>query len=158
MPRGVRKPTRGAQGWPRSSEALGLRELDDVGVGFAVEKGGAVAFGLDAGAVEPGVAAERGDHLVDERTAALLRSAGDGGRRGAGEVRRLGAGELRREESGGEDDEGEALHAGFIFRVRQRSTGSVVGRWRRAGWVRRRCDLSAWIAVIGMYPLPPKYA
>jgi len=44
-----------------------------------VEEDGAVAFGLDAGAVEPEVAAKRGDHLVDERSAALVRSSGDGG-------------------------------------------------------------------------------
>ena len=81
-----------------------------------MEEGGGAAFSLDGGAVEPGVAAERGDHLVEEGAAALLGGlAGGRGRRGAGDVGSLGAGELGREQDCGEGGEDEALHARFIF-------------------------------------------
>jgi hypothetical protein len=94
-------------------EAVVVDELGDAGVGLAVEEGGGAALGPHGGAVEPGAAAERGDHLVDELASALVRAlaVGGGGWRGAGNIGGLRV-EARREQ-GCEKKycEGEEVHA-----------------------------------------------
>jgi hypothetical protein len=73
-------------------EAPLLVIFGDAGVRLAVEKCGPVAVQLDAGAIKPGLTAQRLYHLVDQYAPVLLRSQpGVSWRRGTREIGRLGA-------------------------------------------------------------------
>jgi hypothetical protein len=75
-------------------------EVDDNAVGSALEEAAGVAVDAEVAAVEPGVAAESFEHLVEELVSALLLSlVGGVGGAGAGDV----AG-LCRERRGGDEE------------------------------------------------------
>ena len=88
----------------------GAGVFDDESGGCSAEEGGGAAFDGHVFAMEPGVSAECGDHLVEEDAAALLGGfAGGLDGAGAGDVARLGVGV----EGGQGESEGEKEWYGF---------------------------------------------
>ncbi len=89
----VMKPMRSASGRPSCGELAVAGVFDYESGGCSAEEGGGAAFDGHVFAMEPGVSAEGGDHLVEEGAAALLggfAGGADGG--GAGDVAGLGVG------------------------------------------------------------------
>ena len=75
-------------------EAPQLMVIGGVGIGLAMEEGGSSAVRLHAGAFEPGVSAERDDHLIEQDLATLGRGSGPGWDCGAVQVGGLCIGRL----------------------------------------------------------------